>query len=726
MKIGILLITLMFGLSWAQEFTLTVTKVYGSVQIKREGSRRWEELKTEDEIFDNGIIRTSFRSNCEIRAGRDNIIYMGANSRILINAIEKAGTNNEINVTVFAGSVYSKTVSGIDYYVYSSTAVGKTQEGIFNCTVDEATGISGFHVFKGTITTSNISVQWDQILRAGDMSSISRDTRPTKPKKISAKQMAFLTRFYGAEFINQEIEATGVEVVTGTGTTATEYSAIQESEESWAGLTKRPRPGKGLQLFDHEDIIQKLEDHREKTNWMYAEVSKSDLMSHLKYRVTSSMNHYAHHQRSFLDFYIRPGYFLKNAHIVLNLPFVSDSSGDLGMGSVGSGRGLLDKIYSIGYQYKKSFIYIGDIDHFTVNYGLVMKDYSNRAYSDNIRNVGAVFHLESYFKNLEVFTASLANFHLYGANFFLEDTLGYIGIAAIREEGQAINLNGGDYTFRSGDASLSDTLPEDSLVAEHSLTFAEINFARNIFYVRPIKVQAYLGLAGMIMNDEANLKGFTMNLPGLEVIWGRQVYRAEIFINRNRFIRGFFNKFYEDNSFVVRRGNADSNEVTATTNLAEELVKEKFKLGINLAFKLKPIRGLTVSAEFEKDLAWLEADTSRIDANTGMPVNMSSGPGRNNGRLDLRIKMGEKLYRRISFAEAYYQISHCGYYSNSSFSPFFANTFTTFGARLFFLITGNIECFAGFEKFFYDRNGDFEATSDEGVTGISAGVTVGF
>jgi len=154
----ILPVVLLFYLSWAQEFSLKASKVSGNIQIKREGERKWKKLKKGDEIQDNDIVRTSFKSNCEIKFGTDNIIFMGADSRMLVNIIQKTSFDNEVSITVFSGSAYSKISSKIDYFVYSLTSMAKTSKGIFNCTVDEISGVSGFHVFSGTIVVSNISV----------------------------------------------------------------------------------------------------------------------------------------------------------------------------------------------------------------------------------------------------------------------------------------------------------------------------------------------------------------------------------------------------------------------------------------------------------------------------------------------------------------------------------------------------------------------------------------
>lgn len=700
----------------AQEFTVRVVKADGEVQIRREEDRKWSKLRKNTPVQDNDVIQTSFKSACEIRAGAENVLFMGSNSRMLVNISEKSDGTAEVAVTVFSGSVYSKVISRLKYLVYSSTAMARAEKAVFNCTVDEVSGMAGFHVFSGEITVTNISIQGEQTVKPGDMTTVPPDAPPSQPGRINARQMSVLTRFYGADFINQEIEASGIEIVSSPSVTAkTESGASAEQKKESRAESASPAGGgkKTLRLFDADALIRRLDRYEAEHEWVYSRPVRTETLAGRRYRGTLVASPVQFNGKLYPDVFLRPGIFTENWSVALNLGLAADSAGKPTVNVQGA-RGALDKIYSAEYRFRKHYARLGEISGYTVGAGGLMKNYSNQAFSDNLRNTGLFLHYESYLIRTDAFTSSLADFHLSGANFYIQDTSVYLGAAIFRENGQKMNLNGGDLGWRAGAAgALPDSAAPGTPV---SLIYPELDGAVYLANERSLKSTLYGSVYGVLWNEEANLKGWGFTFPGFELLLGKYGFSAEIYLGKGYMVRRLFNPFYEDNLFLVSRNSESAPESVQTMQGAT--LKSPVHSGLGFSLKAEPLKGLAFSAEWEKTMVYFVKDTLGR-------INSESGP--RSGMLDIRIIAGKGLYRRLPWAEAYFSNYLCGYFAQGAFSPFTPNTFTGMGGRVHFLAMNNLECFAGVERYFYDVNGDWRAeTSSEGVMRITAGATMGF
>ncbi|MFH0920270.1 MAG: hypothetical protein V1913_07890 [Fibrobacterota bacterium] len=723
MKSLIFPVLLSAALAAAASFSIKVTRVDGSAQIKSEGSRQWDPLKSETDLYDNDVLQTSFKSNCEIRIQNDNILFMGANSRLLVNFVEKAGGDFEVSITLFSGSVYSNISGALGYVVYSTTATGRAGKASFNTTVDEATGITAFHIFKGDVTVSNLSVQGDQPLRSGETSTIAPGAQPAPPRRISSKQMSVLTRFYGSEFINKEIERTGLEMEKSP--VAESLAPVEAREEqikpnTAAGAAKQPQ---SIKLFNKDEILRKIEEDKENFQRMYRKLTPYDPLLDYSYRVAALYSMHNYNGTGYGDAFVRPGFFSKRASLVLNLPVTADSLGAMSMNASGA-RGLLDKIYSADFRYKQSFVHLGDIDGLTFGRGLALREYSNRVYNDNVRNLGLFAHYQGYYNSVDFFTSSIADFHLLGFQYRSIDTTGGFGVAFVRENSQALDLNNSDFGFRSGGHPLPSGVPADSFASSGAVSFGQFDFSVYVFNVKPIRVELYGEFCGLFLGDNyGNLKGYSLSLPGGEVTWGRVLGRVEAFISKNTFPRGFFGPFYEDNLFMLRRDSTGA--VTGRQVLVSALQKENTAIGLNAGLHGTPLRGLTVGADFESILLHYGG----VDTSMGASGRAGQRPkvdGNNNGLLDFRINVGKGLNKHLPWLEAHYRIAAGGYYAGKAFSPLIPNPFTSYGVTAQGFFIGRLTASFGWEAFYYDHNGDNRATADEKVTGFTAALGAGF
>ena len=711
------------------ELDIEASRITGNVQIKTEEGRKWETLEKGTAINDNDIIQTSYKSNCEIRLGKSNILFMGSNSRILMSKVENGDNTVSVSVTLFAGSVYSKINNEVNYTIYTSTSLCKVENAMFNCTVDEVTGITGYHVFKGAATVSNISVQGEQPLKSGETSTIAPNTPPSSPRKISAKQMSVLTRFYGADFINQEIEATGLEVVSsGGGSAPAETAPVQSAEGRSAQAGGSGSPGakgkgdlKGLHLFDNADAMRRLSEYDQEHYWMYGNPAPADLLKEYRFRAALLFSQHSFGGTGYPDIFLRPGIYYKNVSAVLNLAMVADSSGALVLTSAGP-REILDKIHSIDANYQGHLLHIGEVGPLTFGRGLLVRDYTNRAFSDNVRNTGLRARYQGYLDGVDFFTSGLSDFRLVGLQYASEDTMGSYSAGLVRDNGEKAGANNGDLNFRGSSGDAPPALPADSLGKATSLTALEVSYSRNLFYVSPVKIEFYLSMAGFIMDDKMNLKGFGITIPGVNLIWGKQGGLIEMFLNRNRFTRGLFGPFYEDNLYLYRRDTIGA--VESGRSLASMLPTDNTSIGFRLGYRVNPLKKLAFSVEGEGVVVHFGRDTS--DTNTQTRDKTTRIRGRENGSLDIRLLIGDRLIGRVNRLEAYYSIRQVGFFDDGSYSLFRPNPFTTAGVKADLFVLNNLEGFAAWEFYYYDRNGDGKATLNEKVSGFSVGLAMGF
>jgi len=585
-----LLISMFAGFLYAEELVVRTVRTDGEVQIKREGERKWGKLKKNNPLHDNDLVQTSFKSNCEIRMGDDNVLMLGTNSRFLINITEKSDGFTEISITLFAGSIYSKIISNIRYFVYSSTAMGRTDKGIFNFTVDEASGICGFHVFAGSVTISNISVQGEQVVKPGDMTTVPPGGAPVAPTRINAKQMSILTRFYGADFINQEIEASGIEIVSSSETG--QESMGKKSETPTPNATPSTSSGgqrKLVRIFDKDALLGKIEAYEMQHEYRAKTPAKNEALERYHYRLNLVLSPMRYRGKFFPDGFLRPGYFSDNLDVSLNLPVVAGPDGKTTVDNFNSIRDGLDKIQSVDYRYRKHRLHIGDIRDLTIGSGVLMRNYSNRVLSDNVRNTGLLVHLENYQEGADLFMSDISTAHLAGLHLYHRDTTTVLGLAVIREAGQRANLNNGDFGFRNGEGSLPDTLPSPDKVSQ---LFVQGDYQINLINNAFERTSLYASLVTCFWNNQPNLKAWELTLPGLNRLIGRFEYQASFFLGRNRLFRNRFNAFYEDNLYLVQRASTTEDSPTGAVTFQSLEPKTPTHVGLSGAFRTEPVRGL--------------------------------------------------------------------------------------------------------------------------------------
>ncbi|MBL8027723.1 MAG: hypothetical protein JNL74_14975, partial [Fibrobacteres bacterium] len=409
-----LILVLLISAGSAFAVKITIASTEGTVQVRKEGSREWETLKKGALVEDNDQIQTAFKGRCEISAGPDNTILLGSGSRMLINVTVEDEKNLIIGISLLNGSVYTKLLKAQAFSLYTSSAKLTASEAIFNTTIDEITGITGFHVLRGEITVQNISIQGTQVLKPGETATVSPSTPPSMPRKITTQQMSVLTRFYGSDFVNQELKSSGLELESATSSSRSSVSVeakaldnkqAGQSSEAARGDNKISIAGNdtkksgGIALFNKDKTENRVADYIKTKYRMYETPSKQEQLKQYKYRLFINAGAAMYNNKIYPSFDLVQSYYWKNNSVAIHLPVVSNEYGGLSL-QINSLRAVLDKIYSVETMFKNAKIQLGAIDNMDMGYELLLRNYSNKAKADNLRNLGVKVSIDGFFDHL--------------------------------------------------------------------------------------------------------------------------------------------------------------------------------------------------------------------------------------------------------------------------------------------------------------------------------------
>jgi hypothetical protein len=704
--------------------------VEGSAQVRKEGSRQWETLKKGAQIEDNDQIQTAFKGRCEISDGADNTILLGSSSRMLVNVTLKADKSATLGVSLLNGSVYTKLTKGQGYSIFTSSAKASTDAAIFNCTVDEITGITGFHVFRGAIAVQNISIQGTQELRPGETATVAPSTPPSIPRKITTQQMSVLTRFYGSDFINQELKASGLELESSTSSSRSSVSVDAKvmdakTDQKKTVVTSDTKKSSNLALMTKENAEKKVSDYMKTRYLMFTNPARAEPLKQYKYRMEINGGGALNDDVLYPSFDLMQAFYWKQASIAIHLPVVSNEAGGISL-QIGTLRSVLDKIYYADATYKNSKISIGTFDNIGMGNNMLIRNYSNKAKADNLRNLALSVNVDGFFNHLHAFTSSVADAHLSVVNFYADDPSKRYEVTVVQSREEKLNTARGDFGFMAEEGTLQGIIHNDSLPHSVSRTAFEIGGGMKLLNERPYKFDMKFSYAGIVNNETVSLEGYSLLIPSFTVVIKRVSFDTEFFVTGNRFIRGYFGQMYEDNHYSIARDSTGL--ITGANTLYEMIDKVKFNAGTRLAMRLTPVYGAAISVEWEKILSHHEKVMQPTEDSTAEPVMKTERvSGRNDGAFEMRLQIGDGfVVPSLLWFDAFYRIERIGYFEDGKFDPFTPNPFTLAGAEVVLLIRKNINASVLWERFYYDRNGNFISESDEKVDAFKLGVHVGF
>ncbi len=732
---SILIILLLYPL---YSSNITVINIDGSAQVKKEGSRKWETLKKGAVIEDNDQIQTAFKGRCEIKSGIGNEIVLGSSSRILVSVISRVESGVEVGVSLLSGSVYSRMTNRKGYSIFTSSAKGITDAAVFNCTVDEITGMTGFHVLRGEIAVQNISIQGTEVVRSGETVTISPSTPPSLPRRITTQQMAVLTRFYGSDFVNKEIRESGLELESAVSSARSavpveikpataQPSLTPTSDKSHAGTSTAGRTektdatagsrqkGSSVTGFNRDNVDKRIAAYITEKYSMFETPLPQEPLNQYKYRLNLHVGGFQLDGILYPEFALRQAFYWKNGNIAVHLPIVPDQGASPSL-QVGSLRAVLDKIYSAEYHYGDYWIKAGRLNGLTLGHGMLVRNYSNCAMADNIDNLSVSAGVDGYFDHLSLFTSSIADVHLSALNYYSDDPLKRYDVVVVLSRAASPNTARGDYGFMANE--MESTLPSDSVPKTPTITGFELGGTIKLLRDRPYEFDLRLAYSGLLDVNSGSLIGYGLLLPAFSAIIGKSSFDAELFMAGNRFIRSLWSNFYEDMHYSFRRN--DAGVITGANALINEIEKRKNTVGTRLALSLSPLKGTAVSIDWEKVMLNFDRDS------------LSSGrikvQGKNDGHMEMSLQIGDgfTLWPRLLWLRLHYRIDRIGYFDGGRFDPFTPNPFTSIGFDASIRVRRNINLNISWGRFYYDYNGNYTADENEKVDGMRTGFSMGF
>ena len=329
------------SVSWAQTFE--VISLDGSAKVQRVQKKDMENLSIGSQLHDNDIVESFFQTKCVLRFGKVNIVIIGSNSKILLNIREKEtapGTIiSDVNLTLFSGACFVKAISQAHIGVYTSNAVGETDNGSFSTVVESKTGETGFQVLGGNAKTRNIAQKEGINLGSGQTTMIFPGKEPTAPLYITYKHVSVLKHFFGEDYIVSELEAAGIKPTEDKSSRSSLLSQDQLfGRGSSQDLSTYKTPFSLNKIFGAI-----LEDRKKNTN-LYTPIPKPG-------RPASALNKLTLEQRTliaatsagtFPSIQIIPSYSLGPVNAGLRLSLSSNYTGSIGMYGFSSGAGILD------------------------------------------------------------------------------------------------------------------------------------------------------------------------------------------------------------------------------------------------------------------------------------------------------------------------------------------------------------------------------------------------
>jgi hypothetical protein len=570
-----------------------VISMDGSANVQRVGKKDWEKLVIGAQIKDNDIIETFFQTKIVLQFGRGNVAILGSNSKALFNIREQQTDSGtailDVNLTLFAGGCFAKAVSNCHISLYTSNAVGETDNGSFSAVVESKTGETGFQTLSGNVKSRNIAQKEGIRLSSGQTTMIFPGKEPTAPLYITTRHVSVLKHFFGEDYIESELATAGIKPTeeSGTGTVSLSQAAVaqQFGKSADQGMYKAP--------FSLGKIYGSILSDRKKDMPQFKITRRPDLYRENGLEIEENNLYARARGLGFPEFTVTPSYTTKIFSAGLRLPLASNYTTQLSIHDFSSVQGFLDLVdhCMVGPFGDSTFVRVGALEDYTVGDGLVVDGF-------NAANPYSLFHPLGLNGRIQLddfsargFIADLSSFSIGGIYLMYEPSLYHFGAGFFYDAGQyrkETDIAG--YRF--------DTLPEpgpktDTLDPEMNAFIYQLDVGFDLVVEwdmhSTINVEFAQKIAGGAMD------GVVLRAPSLSFNWASVFLRTGLVLETGRLIEGQFHSFYMSNRARIMTGGASGDTlITQNTMLSKHRADGKFEF----AFGFVPGRGISVTANF--------------------------------------------------------------------------------------------------------------------------------
>lgn len=197
------------------EPSVIIDSITGKAEVKRAGQEKWLLIGKKGILYNNDVIRVLNQSMIRLMWQNGNVIYVNANSQLLINLHEDTVNNKFLNyVTVFFGAVFfviketlpTAFTNRFETKVYTPTASVAIRGTSFSVNVKKQNGLTQVGILNGTVLVNNILKNQLLFLSAGYQTEIALNTDPMEPSPLLDKHIAQLKTWVPPEVVLNEMK----------------------------------------------------------------------------------------------------------------------------------------------------------------------------------------------------------------------------------------------------------------------------------------------------------------------------------------------------------------------------------------------------------------------------------------------------------------------------------------------------------------------------------------
>lgn len=709
-----LLLVLCMGI-WAQGHFFEVISIEGTGKVQRSHKNEWEKISVGTKLYDNDLVETYFQTKMIMRFGQNNIVILGSNSKALLNILSKEdhrGTISNVNLTLFGGGIFAKAISKCHISFYSANAVGETDSGSVSMVTDARSGETGFQVLGGSVYVRNIAQQKGSALRAGHTTMILPNKEPTAPLYLTNRHAAVLRHYIGKDYIDNELEASGIEPTDEQGI----GSRLSLSQNLSNQTTSNTDQGTYRSSYSPEKIYGSL--LADQANFpLYTSIPKPlpALSKRSFLRFNSDFGIATDGVKT--SFSLNPSLNLPRIKAALQFKIGQNMSG-MSPGFT-TAQGLLDKIeyLYLGKFSDSLYLFIGKLENYSLGYGLIVDHFSssNPNYLFTSPGLSGQLRIRDNI-DFKVFLGSLTQPTYGGVYASCQPSAYTFGVGYYFDQNHYKTnfdtTNARYVSIQKPDISVPDQndYPSNSHIYE-------IDFAALIVASYDFRLNLLVEFAQKLQNGN---DGIVARIPTLLFDIRKMQFGGGFIVETKRLVSSHFGPHYPLNRYRLKREIDVFSDDTVFTQ-TNYLSQKRQSTGLTLSYKANPIKGMDIDIYYKQDVISKHSHHRYIsEDNSDSAVSITG-----DFTLRLACRINDSLVSFIKYADIYLQQYHGKLYPQDGtfFSSWGTQAGFNFLSRPLF---ANMSFEAGAKLLYIDGNLNNKVDSDDLIFDFFIGMRWGF
>lgn len=633
----------------------TVAALEGTANVQHYEHYDWAPLSNGDNISNDDIIETDFQTKIRLQFA-ENVVVLGSNSKALINLnVNNSGDSDyvEIKLTLFNGGMLTKTQRNCRLSVFTSSAIAKADTAIFSTVTDGKSGESGFQVIYGNVNIRNVALTTGMTLQTGFTTVVQPNREPGAAMLMTNRHVSVLKHYFGDEFIQIELDKSGVRPSDEKTNTRLSFSGNYSSGRNAPGNDDMYKA-----LFSLERIYGSIVDD-EMNEGGYNPPSMPFRSGLEKKRFCASIGteqgkgndqHFSSYIMSFA---------FKTRLLSAGLRFAIAEKEQSGKPKLdfSSTEAILDKVdfITLGSLSDSLYAEIGPINDLTFGNGLVIDGFRNSHPGVIYRTAG--LHAQAKYKNyvgVNAFINNVADPQVGGVYLGFEPSSYYIGLGYAFDLDQQKNLIDRN-NFRYSPSVYHDSIPEGDDCAD--VHVFEASLGSDLAFNYQLKSRIFVEYAQKINfeNGKNKFDGALLRAPYFYTELMRNYFAFSMYLESGRLTGSQFSRFYMQHRNFIYTDSLSGRKTIESVNSV--LSRKRRAIGFSIEYGTNPVKGLDLSVKLSQNLKERNTFTIKTDsADTAVD-------GRLNYSLYLSCSINDSLLKFIRYAGIY----ACG--ANGTYYP---------------------------------------------------------